>query len=147
MTTNSAPKTLAEMIAAGRYDTVDRSITEKNFPVEPERFIMVGRCEVIGRNTPWYRHTDPFRNERVMKEVGLRWAAIEELLAYGAESDAEQWYGGPIVALGSYCVVSPPYNHAGYPSLWYPDNKRCLGLETPGYGYWSYFYRFLVVHL
>lgn len=88
-------QSLAEMIAAGKYDWVNGDITQKNFPVKgkgqvelPLELVHFGR--LVG-------------SDEVLAECerrGLRAATLPELLALGAAyPDPQRQF--PIVALGS----------------------------------------------
>lgn len=108
MTTNIAPKTLTDMIVAGRYDLVEgQIIDEKYFPVNADRFTTKG-LETI-------RFSHDVRGiEKILVEIdqrGFRPATVEELLAFGAENLApatyedysKKLYQGTVIALGTSC--------------------------------------------
>jgi len=88
-------KTLAEMVAAGNYDSVAPNIRVDNFPVKGTGVTDV--CIVLfcfGKEvtTKWV--------EGEMRSLGYRQARIEELLTLGAAKPLLQMKS-PIIALGS----------------------------------------------
>ncbi|MCX6786409.1 MAG: hypothetical protein NTU85_01140 [Candidatus Kaiserbacteria bacterium] len=117
-------KSLAEMIAAGRYDWTNDDITAKRFPITGE-----GLVEFEAR----YFHFD--RNissedavkkiEQTDKENPWMSAKIEHLLAFGEKFPEEQ-RKFPIVALGSVAGVR---GDRGVPCLGRDGSRRGLGLH------------------
>ncbi len=120
-------RTLADMITAGGYGWVDSDITEKHFPVKPERFTTSG-LEIIHFNK-WMTTAQV---EAELDKRGIRPATIEELLAYGAENPEEQRKHF-IIALGSSWVL--PDGGRDVPYLFEDGDGRKLNLlwDRPGY--------------
>lgn len=88
-------KSLAEMVAAGRYNYVHPNITSENFPSK-----MTGKMDI---DTVLVHLGQRFPSRTVLAELdkrGLRPATIFELLAFGAKNSGKQ-QKFPIVALGS----------------------------------------------
>lgn len=93
--------TLAQRVAAGHYDYVDKEVVEDNFPTNSK----VGKGELeldIGLFRPttpriWFREVVEFFGRRVDVVAGC----IEELLALGEQYPKLQQKGSPIVAVGS----------------------------------------------
>lgn len=127
-------KTLAEMIAAGKYDYANLNITSKRFPAKDS-----GKKELV----PAILHyAKPMSSEDVIREMdkrGLRPATIHELCVYGEKyPDEQRKY--PIVALGSVWRV-----FGGLPCGVYLDSygsERLLDLSVWGDG-WHGDHRFL----
>jgi hypothetical protein len=96
-------QTLADMIAAGKYDWVNSDITQEHFPVKGEGKVESELVLVHLNRTA--------STEEVLKELdnrGLQPATIAELLAFGAKyPDKQKEF--PIIALGS--VWQPPHGH------------------------------------
>lgn len=141
-------KSLAEMIAAGKYDYVNPYINEKNFPIKrPKSVAQTGHKEVHSGNGP-YRTPEPtagnivelvlihqmskmVSTEDILKYLDkndLRPATLAELLAFGAENPEIQrrflivaLSSSWLCSLGRHCV----------PYLWGGSDDRDLGL------YWS----------
>lgn len=115
-------RTLADMVAAGRISRVSRSITEKNFPVKPERFTTEG-VDLV--------HYDHLMSTKdVLADLdrrGFRPATIEELLAYAEQS----WHGEDwVFALGSSWIGAvDARRHSFFPYLYEDDGVRGISLE------------------
>lgn len=117
-------QSLADMIAAGKYDWTNESITAENFPVQGEGTV---KLEIV-----LFHPNRDIESEDVVKELdqmGLRPATLPELCAYGAKYPETQ-REFPIVALGSSWVG--------------PDGDRCVpcldGFSQERYldlGYWD----------
>lgn len=93
-------KTLAEMVAAGKYDWVDSDITAEHFPVQGE-----GKKE---KEVAFFHFNRTITSDQVISEMdkaGYRPATIEELLVIGA-SQPELQRQFPIVAIGSVLRLS-----------------------------------------
>ncbi len=132
----TAARTLAQMVAAGRYDWANSDINEKNFKVSAERFTADG-LEAIH----FGKVMTTAQVEINLDRRGLRSAWIEELLAYGAENPEEQ-RKFPIVALGSSWVN--PGGGRGVLDLCGGGGRRGLSLRWGGPGCrWDADYRFL----
>ena len=88
-------QTLAEMVSAGGYDTVNSDITADHFPVKGE-----GKREV---EVTLFHFNRVMTSKQVIAELdraGYRPGKIEELLALGAEQpDIQRQF--PIICLGS----------------------------------------------
>ncbi len=92
---------LEQMIAAGRYDWVDRDFTPKNFPLTGSGKQKL-TVEVV-------HFGGTMSSEQVVAELskrGLRLATIEELLAFGAQHPNLLHGYEIIVALGSVAEVN-----------------------------------------
>ena len=88
-------RSLAEMIAAGRYDWTNSDINAANFPIKGE-----GSVETEGELFHFNRNIGFDEAIREMDKDGYRPATIEELLAFGAKHPELQRQF-PIIALGS----------------------------------------------
>ena len=128
---------LKNTISAGKYDSVDPDINDKNFPIERH-----GHEEVEAKLVRFNRNIG---SEDAIKELdkmkpSLRPANLAELLAFGAKfPDEQRKY--PIVALGS--VWRRTYGRY-VASLWGGVDGRGLGLGWFDSA-WSAYYRFLAV--
>jgi hypothetical protein len=87
---------LAEMIAAGRYDSVDPGITEAHFPHNRSRGTTRPEVEIVSYD--WRMSNEEI--DRDLERRVLRDAELPELIAFGATYKDEQ-RKGPIVARGS----------------------------------------------
>ncbi len=132
-------RSLAEMISAGRYDTVNCHITDKHFPIKSSGTLVVEMALVhLGRLIT----TEEVEAE--FDRYGFRPARLEELLAFGEQIfDSQKQY--QVVALGSFWVRSDGFYLMPY--LWYvAGGYRQLSLS---WGYfdsqWSADYHFLAV--
>lgn len=114
-------KSLADMIAAGKYDYINPNIVEKNFPIQQRP--SVSEADIQSSGNPY--RTLGVQNDNstnivlvhlnkavktsevlvYMDKHGLRPARIEELLAFGEKYPAVQ-REFPVVALGSVWVDS-----------------------------------------
>ncbi|MBI2097936.1 MAG: hypothetical protein HYT46_03330 [Candidatus Vogelbacteria bacterium] len=121
-------QTLAEMIAAGRYDSVNSSITAEHFPV-------TGRGQQAVE-VELFHFGRVMSSEQVMAEldrVGYRPTRIEELLALGAaRPDLQRQF--PIIALGSPWRNLHGYRRVTYLGEWHV--KRKLSLHWFGSDWW-----------
>lgn len=89
--------TVAEMVAAGKYDWANSDISFEHFPPDPSRPMTESVCVEI------VRYGCPMSNEDIDRDFekrGLRNATLPELLALGAEHPDEQ-RNGAIAARGS----------------------------------------------
>lgn len=130
--------TIAQMLAAGRYDYVSPNISDKNFLVNAELFTT--------EKTKLFHFNCSVATEQIeaaIKKEGYEPAAIEQLLAFGLENPEEQ-RKYPIVALGSSWV--DPVGYRGVPYLGEGASGRSVHLYwvVPGYLRGEY-YRFLAV--
>lgn len=91
--------TLAEMIAAGRYDWTNSDITAKRFPI-----VGLGTALVEHKLFHFDRTVSSDEAERLIVAGGYQPAKIEHLLAFGAAYPEEQ-RKYPIIALGSVANV------------------------------------------
>lgn len=124
---------LAQMIAAGRYDWVNSDITSERFPIVGTGTVALdGQLEHYGRNVS---------SEAVLSDMdqkGLRPATMPELLVFGVKYPEKQ-LGFPIVGLGSVALVC---GRRRVGSLDRHDRKRYLAL--PWFDrVWGGLYRFL----
>lgn len=127
---------LADMIAAGKYDWTNSDITAKHFPVKGE-----GKAEVEIQLVHFDRVMESDDVIRELDRQGLRPAAIEELLAFGAKyPDMQREF--PIVALKTV------WQHANgnrlVNCLRRYGSERRLSLYWFGFR-WHEFYRFAAV--
>ena len=129
-------RSLAEMIAAGKYDWSNSGITADHFPVKGEG---VSEVELTLVHFNRFMSTDAVLKE--LAKTGFRPAKIEELLALGEKyHDLQREF--PIVALGS--VWRDPGDDRRCACLWGGDSRRSLSLDWLGDG-WHENFRFLVV--
>jgi len=139
---------LAEMIAAGKYDFTNEDITARRFPITGK-----GKVNI---NFILKHFGEDLSTRYALEELDnadLRPATIEELLAFGAKyPDEQRKY--PIVALGSvardlYCFSSFDDQVAvidkNNDSRGNHDFVRILNLRKVGYRDWHRCYRFLAV--
>ncbi len=125
---------LAEMVAAGKYDWANDDITAENFPVSGN-----GRH---GMNLELVHFNRVMEFDDTLKELDkdrLRPAMLAGLLAFGAKYPDKQ-RGFPVVALGS--VWQNCDGDCGVPVLWGDSGRRYLllfWLEDE----WDEDYRFL----
>jgi hypothetical protein len=130
-------KSLAEMIAAGKYPYWNECITAENFPIMGEGSV---NTEIV--LVHFYR--DNIEADDAVKELeqmGLRPATLPELLAFGAQyPDAQR--ESPIIALGSVCALSGGVRHV--PCLDYWQDRHELSLHYWDAG-WNDIYRFAAV--
>lgn len=128
---------LAAMIKVGKYDWVNESITDKNFPIKGRK----GTAEVELVLVHLDRDATTGQVEAELETRGFRAATIQELLALGA-AHPELQRDFPIVVLGSSCVLD---DREYVPVLVEEDGKREHDLrDYLGYE-WSDCYRFLAV--
>jgi hypothetical protein len=153
-------RSLAEMIAAGRYDSSNSAITEGHFPLpSPENVSEQSRHPRRGAYRTPGEFTDDgavevepvhlnrlMKTEEVLAELdrrGLRPATLPELLAFGEKHpDVQRKF--PVVALGS--VWAGPSGYRCVPCLSGYSGDRSLDLDwdEPG-DEWGGNYRFLAV--
>ncbi len=126
---------LATSIAAGKYDHVDKNLTEQNFPYDPSS---VGEWE--WRLVHFGRNKSSEAAVTAAEVDGWIVAKLPHLLAFGAQYPEEQ-RKYPVVALGSSCTVD---GDRRVPSLWSGDVQRNLRFSFWN-GDWNDSYRFLVV--
>ena len=89
-------QSLAQMIAAGRYDYANSDITSGNFPTTAND----GKQEVVVELAHFGRDMESDAVLKKFEARGLRAATLPELLAFGATYPEKQ-REFPIVALGS----------------------------------------------
>ena len=127
-------QTLAQMIAAGNYDSVDSGITDKHFPL-PSIPTGLPLSTGSGQATKadlklrlFYINRSINSNDTIaeLKQKGLRPATLPELLAFGATYPEEQ-RKYPIVALGS--VWRRWFGYRLVPCLYGNDVRRFLLLR------------------
>ncbi len=130
-------KSLATIIAEGKYDWVNENITEANFPNSAS-----GTVSVIAEIVHFNRAISSHSAVAELAKMGLRPATIWELLAFGAKyPDIQRSFW--IVALGSSCKVDGKYYVGKLLSL---GSKRRANLDRCGAG-WDTHYRFLAVRI
>lgn len=126
---------LAEMIAAGKYDWKNDDITAKHFPMKGE-----DTKEVVTELVHFNQYMESGDVLRDLDKRSLRPATIEDLLSFGAKySELQRQF--PIVALGSI------WQHLDYryvPFLWSFSDERYLSLGWFE-GRWGDDSRFLAV--
>ena len=126
---------LASMIAAGRYDYVNKNITAANFPI-------TGTGKIVSVITLVSFHRDIGSDDAVaeLAYLGFEPARIEHACAFGAQyPDVQRKF--PIVFLGS--VWEGPGAYRGVPCLLDWHEKR--GLDLGYWGRWSRDDRFAAV--
>jgi hypothetical protein len=133
-------KSLEEMIAAGRYDWVNRDITPSRFPI-----VGTGVAEFETKVFHFDRYISSEDAVTAIKADDTQnpWeqpAKIEALLAYGAKNPDEQRQY-PIIGLGSVARVR---SGRRVPGLGLIDAERDLGLGWWGSD-WRAHHRFLAV--
>lgn len=114
-------QSLAEMIAAGKYDWINPDITADNFPISGNDQVEVN-LELIHFNRT-------MESDDVLKELdkaGLRPATIAELLAFGIKYPEKQ-REFPVVALGS--IWQGRGGDRDVPGLWSLSDVRSLSLS------------------
>ena len=127
-------RSLAQMIAAGKYDWVNDDITEKHFPMKGN-----GKVELNLELAHFNKYISSDDAIAELKKRGLRPATLWELLAFGAKFPETQ-REFPIVALGS--VWRDLDGDRNVPYLWGHADERSLGLCWYDHD-WSDNYRFL----
>ena len=142
-------QTLDQMIAAGKYDSVNSDITDKHFPspsiptgLPPSTGSgQATKAEIKLELVPFNRTIGSNEAIQKLEQQGLRPATIHELLVFGATYPEEQ-RKFPVVALGS--VWQYWYDNRYVPYLCSNDSRRSMDLHWFGYG-WNDNYRFAVV--
>lgn len=152
-------KSLADMIAVGKYDYVNPNIVEKNFPIQQRPSVSEADMQSSGNpyrtlgvqndnsaNIVLVHLNKAVKTSEVlayMDKQGLRPAYIEELLAFG-EKYPEIQRQFPVVALGSVWVSSGQGRSVA--CLGSGGSERDLGLYWGGPdGAWGGVYRFAAV--
>lgn len=129
-------RTLADMLAAGKYSYLNPNITEKNFPVNPALYTIEG--------SKLYHFNKRMKTAQVFVAIradGYEPDGLEKLLAYGAEHPEEQ-RKYPIIGLGSSWV--DPGGDRNVPYLGESDRERYMDLDWDGPGgEWDEHCRFL----
>ena len=120
--------TLAAMIAAGRYNFINDSITDEHFPLQTG----VGSVEVTIQLVHFNRYISSDDAISELDRQGLRPVWLEELLAFGAAYPENQ-REFPVVALGSVWRGSD--GRRGVPCLWSGSDGRDLRLGWCGGGW------------
>jgi hypothetical protein len=121
-------KSLADMIAAGKYNWMNRDITAANFPVTGKG-LSTEQVGTVKLKIVLFHPNRDIESEDVVKELdqkGLCPATLPELLAYGARYRKTQ-HKFPILALGSSWVH--PLGFRFVPRLQGNSRKRCLQLR------------------
>ena len=134
-TTVDYRQSLADMVAAGKYDYANEHIVAKNFPITGEGTV---ETELILVHFDHDISSEDAVKE--MEQMGLEPAKVEHLMAYGAQ----HWDGKPklVAALGSSRVCPRGYRYVPYLLGW--RGGRGLGLLDWGDD-WAAVYRFLAV--
>lgn len=127
-------KTLADLIAEGKYDWVNENITQANFPI-------VGDSEAEEELALFHFNRDISSDTAIaeMEKAGYDPADIADLLTFGA-SQPELQRQFPIVALKS--VWRNPHGNRDVPILYSNSGKRNLFLCSFDGG-WGGRFRFL----
>jgi hypothetical protein len=126
---------LKELITLGKYDWVNKNITEARFPM-PEGFVLGAEPKTFHFN----RSISSADSIKEMAKEGYHPATIWDLLDYGAKNPEEQ-RKYPIVALGSDTGVG---GRRCVAYLYGDGARRDLDLDRFG-DYWHDGYRFLAV--
>ena len=132
-------KPLAEQIAAGRHDNVDREITTERFPAGR------GGVERVEAVLVHLDREDPTATQarRRIRYLGLRPANLRELLAFGS-AQPEMQGEFDIAALGSTCRLPDVGRVAPYLSA--NPSQRFLELYGVGPNHeWAETDRFLAI--
>ncbi|KKU85161.1 MAG: hypothetical protein UY15_C0040G0007 [Parcubacteria group bacterium GW2011_GWA2_47_9] len=129
-------QTLAQMIAAGKYNRVNSDITNANFPI-----IGSGKKNVAVELVHFNRSIESNEAIRELDRMGMRPATIEELLAFGAKYPEVQ-REFPILALGSVWRYRSSDRYI--PCLYRVGSERYLDLGWIGSG-WHGICRFAAV--
>ena len=110
-------RTLAEMVAAGKYDWISEDMVEQNFSIRrpTERPVSIVEIVLVHIN----KQVGLKKVLRHLDRRGLRPATIEELLAIGEHFPNLQRQF-PIVGLGSSWIG--------------PDGRRCVPCLRQGFG-------------
>ncbi|MCR4280067.1 MAG: hypothetical protein NUV82_01420 [Candidatus Komeilibacteria bacterium] len=117
-------QTLKKMIEAGKYDLVNRCITEENFPLSNE---LAGKKTSVSAKL--FHFDRSISSEDAISEMdraGYRPATLAELLALG-EAQPELQRQFPIIALGS--VWRDAYGDRDVPELSVDGYERRLFLD------------------
>lgn len=129
-------RTVADGIAAGKYDWANDNITQQNFPSKRS-----GMAEVNVQLVPFGRVMTTDEVTRELDKLDLRSAELPELLALGGKHPDLQ-KEGPIVALSSRWQDS--YGHWFVPYLRRHDAGRALDLHWT-VSQWNVIFRFAAV--
>jgi len=131
-------QSLADMVAAGKYDWINPDITAKHFPIKGKGTVETERV-LVHLN----RQATTKQVEEHLAAQDLEPARIEHLLAFGA-ANPELQREFPIIALGSSWVR--PYGFRDVPFLVRDGSERDLLLswDAPGY-LWPESCRFLAL--
>ncbi|MEK9208834.1 MAG: hypothetical protein AAB910_02025 [Patescibacteria group bacterium] len=128
-------RTLAQLVADGKYDWVNQNITKFQFALGTERVSTDIVLLHFGRSVT----SEQVRAE--MERLGLRPADVRELLSLGAQEPNLQ-RDFSIIALGAVAEVSDDRSVA---YLYRGGHVRFLNLYWFGLGWFEYF-RFAAVH-
>lgn len=148
-------RTLAEMVAAGKYNYANPNIVEKNFPIQRPS-VSEDAVEGGPYRTPGVQNTNTkivlvhlnkvATTSEVLEyldKLGLRPARIEELLALGEKfPDVQRQF--PVVALGSVWVCSGESRRVAYLGGSGSGRSMSLDWDDPGRA-WREIYRFPAV--
>ena len=129
-------RSLEDMIAAGKYDSVNSDINTEHFPIAKH-----GREDIAIELVHIDRNISSDDALREMDKMGFRPATLPELLAFGEKYPDVQCQF-PIVALGS--VWRNLHGYRRVPVLWSDSRERFLLLIWFGYD-WGAHYRFAAV--
>lgn len=117
----SAIRTLADMLKAGRYDRVSLNITEEHFPVNPAIFTTEG-----SKLFHFNRCMNTAQIEAAIRSEHYEPDPIEKLLAYGAKNPEEQRKGLIVALLRSSWVYQEGDRWVSY--LYGNDRERYVGM-------------------
>ena len=132
---------LDQMIAAGKYDSVNPNITDQHFPLPSIPTGLTTKADLKLELVHLNRTVSSNEAIAELKQKGLRPATIHELLAFGATYPEEQ-RKYPIVALGSVWQRWDGYRFVPYLSS--DGDRRGLDRSFFGGG-WRAGCRFLAV--
>lgn len=133
-------RSLAEMIASGKYSWVHSEITEKHFPLPKIPAGVSAKLDLNLELVHVKRYISSNDAIAELKRRGMRPTIPPELLAFGKKYPEEQ-RKSPIVALGS---VWRHWGGGRVPCLWGVANGRYMDLDWYGDD-WNGYYRFLAV--
>lgn len=121
-------QSLEQMIAVGKYDFINGSITEKEFPVMTE---LLGKIVDISVRPFCFGRYCFYKNAiSKMDKSGYRSATLAEILAIGVKYP-EMQRQFPIIALGSFWVSPSLRRYTPY--LYVRGGKRILDFECLDY--------------
>jgi len=131
---------LADMLAAGKYDWGNSDVNDVNFPIPPE-FSGLGKVDVNLELVCFGKKMDSY--EEVLEELdsrGLRPGILPELLAFGARYPNKQ-LEYPVMEVGSIWQ-----DRGGHRGIFLRKGKKERGISVVWLKYgWGPYYRFIAV--